>query len=161
VILSSGNPPSAAPQPITAANPPPRRPAHQSHITIGHSTSMPITANDHNQDTSTRWFSAVNNPQQRSHNMSLSSVPNQCYKPSAPTAAPQQHQQPQRHQPQCPHLQQRQRINKPPSSSDTTAPSLAPPGPSRITKPRFVRHRRQQRQQFTGAKEARKQKLVK
>jgi hypothetical protein len=34
---------AAAPQPITAADPPLRRPAHQSHRAIGNSTSTPIT----------------------------------------------------------------------------------------------------------------------
>ncbi|KAJ6973821.1 hypothetical protein NC653_033983 [Populus alba x Populus x berolinensis] len=37
-----------------------------------------------------------------------------------------------------------QSINRPLSSSDTTTPSLAPLGPSRIKKPRFLCHRRQQ-----------------
>jgi hypothetical protein len=38
------------------------------------------------------------------------------------------------------------RFNKLPSNSDTTAPFIALPVPSRITEPRFLRHRRQQRQ---------------
>ena len=46
-ILSSSTPPSAVPQAITMAKPPLRRPAHQSHRMIGHSTSAPITANGH------------------------------------------------------------------------------------------------------------------
>ena len=37
-------------------------------------------------------------------------------------------------------------INRLPSNSDTTTPFIAPPVPSRITEPRFLRHRRQQRQ---------------
>jgi hypothetical protein len=65
---------AAAPQPITAADPSSRRPAHQSHRAIDNSTSTPITANDHNQDTSTRRFIAFNNPQRCSHNRSLSSA---------------------------------------------------------------------------------------
>jgi hypothetical protein len=117
---------------------------------------------DHNQDTSTHRFTAFNNPQRCSHNKSLSSatqisVTN--HQPQPPLTRTFQHQhQPQRHHPQCPRLQQWQRINRPSSSNDTTdttTPTLAPPGPSRITKPRFVRYRRQQRQQIIGGKEDR------
>jgi hypothetical protein len=58
-----------------------------------------------------------------------------------------------------------QRINRPSSSSDTTdttAPSLAPPGPSRITKPCFLRHHRQHgnKSQEVGKKETEARKII-
>ena len=148
---------AAAPQPITAADPPPKRPAHQSQPVIDNSTSTSITANYHNQDTSTRRFTAFNNPQRHSHSRSLFlatqiSVTNHLPQPPLTRTLQQQHQ-PQRHHPQCHRLQQRQQINMLLSSSDPTAPSLAPPSPNRITKPRFLRHRHQQRQQITGGRE--------
>jgi hypothetical protein len=74
---------AAAPQPITAADPPPRRPAHQSHRAIDNSKSTPITANNHNQDISTHRFIAFNNPQPQQ--VFVFNNPNQCYKPSAAT----------------------------------------------------------------------------
>jgi hypothetical protein len=125
---------AATPQPITAADPPPRRPAHQSHRAIGNSTSTPITANDHNQDTSTRRFTAFNNPQRRSHSRSLSSatqisVTNHLLQPPLTRTLQQQHQS-QCHHPQCPRLQQRQRINASTGPRPAATPQTPQPLPS-------------------------------
>ena len=133
---------------------------------IDNSTSTSITANYHNQDTSTRRFTAFNNPQRRSHSRSLFlatqiSVTNHLPQPPLTRTLQQQHQS-QRHHPQCHRLQQRQQINMPLSSSDPTAPSLAPPSPNRITKPRFLRHRHHSgsRSQEVGKKETEAGKII-
>jgi len=110
--------PSAAPQPITAVDPPPpRRPLHQPTDPCRFTTSDTDQRHLHS-----RPSTSATKPATTTHKPPATAT----HKPTTAstdwwfTAARAAQQIFVCHHPQCPRLQQRQRFNKPPSSSDIT-----------------------------------------